>query len=292
MKTITSRENPSVKRWKALAHSARDRRKLGQTVLDGPHLLRAAIEAGVALEEIVVSEQGARSAEIVALVEACPEVPSFLLPDALFSLASPVDAPSGVLAVMAMRSAATGATATTAESAGESDRKSDCEGGEASSAVAFRHEDTLQVSLLIVDGVQDPGNLGTLLRTAAAAGLRTVVLTPGCAQAWSPRVLRAGMGAHFRLQLHEQADASAWLRGFAGKVVATGLVAHARDLFETDLSGPVAWMFGAEGAGLSDALFTRATDIVRIPMAEGIESLNVASAAAICLFEQRRQQTR
>jgi len=98
------------------------------------------------------------------------------------------------------------------------------------------------------------------------------------------------MGAHFRLRIAEQVDALAALQGYEGKVVATGLGANARTLFDADLRGALAWLFGAEGQGVSPALLARADEIVTIPMATGVESLNVGAAAAVCLFEQMRQR--
>lgn len=258
MKHLSSRDNPRIKLVHALASQARERRKLGQTLLDGAHLIIAAIEAGAPLLEVFVSESGLNNGEILDVLERLPaDVPSHQVPDVLFAHLSPVDTPSGILALIEI-------PRVSADVAGDA-------------------------SVVVLDAVQDPGNLGTILRTAAAAGIAAAWLTPGCAQAWSPKVLRAGMGAHFHLPIAEQVDAFAALAGFSGRALATGLGADAHSLYETDLRGPVAWLFGAEGQGLSASLFARADGIVTIPMAVGIESLNVGAAAAICLFEQRRQ---
>jgi TrmH family RNA methyltransferase len=116
-----------------------------------------------------------------------------------------------------------------------------------------------------------------------------VLLTAGCAQAWSPRALRAGMGAQFLLRIREQADVAALLQHYPGPILATGLQGGARALYEHDLRGAVAWLFGAEGRGLSPELTALASAVVVIPMPGAVESLNVAAAAAVCLFEQVRQ---
>ncbi|MCK0512759.1 TrmH family RNA methyltransferase [Aromatoleum buckelii] len=258
MKTITSRDNPAVKRLHALARSARERRSEGRTLLDGAHLVRAALDAGWALRELVASDQGLGRAEIADLLDRCAGVPAIHLTDALFAHVSPVDTPSGLLAIIDLP--------------------------------APPSTQVFTESLLVLDGVQDAGNLGTILRTAAAAGVRDVLLTPGCAQAWSPRVLRAGMGGHFCLRLHEHADVAELLQGYPGQILATGLGAEACGLYEMDLRGAVAWLFGAEGRGLSMAVAALATDTVVIPMPGAVESLNVAAAAAVCLFEQVRQR--
>lgn len=258
LKRLSSRDNPFVKRLHALAHFARERRKLGETVLDGAHLVESALAAGVALRALAVSEAGLLREEHRRLLAVAPaEVPRYRLGDALFAQVSPVDSPSGLLAIMA--------------------------------PPPTTSSDLSDASLIVLDGVQDPGNLGSLLRTAAAAGVRHALLGEGCAQAWSPRALRAGMGAQFVVRVEEGCDLLARLEGYRGRCLATALRDDACPLYDLDLRGPVAWLFGAEGQGLSPALLARADGCVIIPMAPGIESLNVAAAAAVCLFEQARQ---
>uniref|UniRef100_UPI00333FFFFA TrmH family RNA methyltransferase n=1 Tax=Castellaniella defragrans TaxID=75697 RepID=UPI00333FFFFA len=144
-------------------------------------------------------------------------------------------------------------------------------------------------SCLWLDRVQDPGNLGALLRTAAAAGLDEAYLSTGCAAAWSAKVLRGGQGAHFALRIHERVDLRAALGRLDIPLAATTLDA-AHDLYTLDLRGPCAWVFGNEGAGIDPALAKAATLRVRIAQTDAVESLNVAAAAAVCLFEQRRQR--
>lgn len=257
MKHISSRDNPLVKHLRGLAESARERRDSGLTVLDGVHLAEAALAAGVVLRQLVVSERGMTRAEIIALLDACEGMPSCLMPDGLFAQVSPVDSPTGLLAVIETPQDAVGA---------------------------------LSDTVIALDGVQDPGNLGTILRTAAAAGVRDVLLGTGCAHAWAPRVLRAGMGGHFRLRIRERADLVSALKGFSGAILATLPDEATPSLYQHDLSGPVAWLFGAEGAGLSEEVAALATQGVRIPMPGAVESLNVGAAVAVCLFEQARQR--
>src|SRR5690606_3628501 len=144
-------------------------------------------------------------------------------------------------------------------------------------------------SSIWLDRVQDPGNLGGLLRTAAAAGLTAAFLSPGCAAAWSAKVLRGGQGAHFALQIHEGVNLHAALERLEVPLAVTALDA-AHDLYALDLRGPCAWVFGNEGAGVDPALSAAAALRVRIGHSDAVESLNVAAAAAVCLFEQRRQQ--
>lgn len=258
VKRIQSRDNPLIKRLQALSHSARDRRKLGQTVLDGPHLISAALQASITMHEWLLSEQGLARPEIAALLEARPDIPAVLLPDALFAQISPTDTPAGILATISLP-----------QSSPALPIDGDC---------------------VLLDRVQDSGNLGSILRSVAAAGLRRVLMTTGCAQAWSPRVLRAGMGAHFLLELHEQVDALEWLSHYRGNKLATSLGEGAVSLYATDLRPAACWMFGAEGQGLAPQLLEQADQRLIIPLAHGVESLNVGAAAAVCLFEQYRQR--
>ena len=253
--SITSRDNPSLQQLRLLSESARERKFLGQTVLDGAHLLAAYLESGHTPRAVWLSESGLANAEIAALAARCEESPQYLVPDALLRHVAPTDTPSGVLAII------------------------DIPQPQVSAPIA---------TVMVLDALQDAGNVGSMLRTAAAAGVREAWLTQGCAQAWSPKVLRAGMGAHFSLTLHEGVDVLAKLEGAQVAVIATAL-SGATSLYEQDLSGPVVWLFGSEGAGVSEPLLARATARVRIPMPGRTESLNAGAAAAVCLFEQVRR---
>ena len=257
MKRITSSDNPTVKLLHELATSSRERRKQGQTLLDGVHLVETWLTGVGVPRLLVVSESGCERAEIAALLCRVGEGPnSVMLSDTLFARVSPVDTPAGILALIDIPPAPAAGIG-----AG---------------------------SCIVLDAIQDAGNLGTLLRTAAAAGVCDVLLGEGCAQAWSPKVLRAGMGAHLALAIHEHAALAQVLSGFAGEVIATSLDAR-ESLYDLDLRRPVAWLFGNEGAGLSPEVAALATRRVRIPMPGATESLNVSAAAAVCLFEQVRQ---
>ncbi len=147
---------------------------------------------------------------------------------------------------------------------------------------------------VLLDDVQDPGNVGSALRSAAAAGVTQAWLSKHCAFAWSPKVLRAAQGAHFHLDIFEDVDLVAWAAAFrasGGHVVAT-VARGGADLFRAPLSGRIAVAIGNEGAGLSPALASSADLTVTIPMPGGVESLNAAAAAAVCLFECVRQRGR
>ncbi len=255
MKKITSRENPLYKTLHKLAASTRERKKLGLSLLDGVHLIEMYLAQYGAPKTLIVSESGEANAEIQKLVKKSAEAEMIALPDAMFADISPVETPVGVLAMI------------------------DTPKAKAAHDIDF---------CVLLEDIQDPGNLGSILRSAAAAGVEHVFLSNHCAFPWSPKVIRAGMGAHFLLSIHEGADLSRVALSFKGKVVATSLDAP-HSVYATDLRGPIALLIGNEGAGLSEALLEVATTQVSIPMPGKMESLNAAAATAICLFERVRQ---
>ncbi len=257
MKHLTSRDNADYKALKKLAESSRERRKAGLILLDGMHLVESYTQARGSPHSLAVSVSGAARPEIAKWLECCAVNNVLLLEDTLFNALSDVDTPSGILAVAAYP--------------------------EPSIPLSFS-EDTV-----ILDGVQDPGNLGSILRTAAAAGFRQAVLSRDCAQAWAPRVLRAGMGAHFQIAIHEAVNLPDFLMSFQGKGIATTLDG-ASDVFSLDLRGQVAWVFGSEGMGVRSDTLSAVSIRAKIPMPGDIESINVAAAAAVCLFETIRQR--
>ena len=254
MKRIQSRDNPFFKGLKRLAESGRERRKAGQTLLDGAHLVEAYEAAHGAVDTLIVGESALASGEISRFIEG-REV--LVLADNLLRDLGLVDTPSGLLAVAAMPQAAAAVD--------------------------------LDKDAILLDGIQDPGNVGAILRTAAAAGVGQALLGPGCAAAWSPKVLRAGQGAHFALAIHEDADLGKLMTAYRGTTAVTCLE-QAVPLYAASWSGPIAWVFGAEGQGVSPGLIASARLRVRIPMPGAIESLNVAAAAAVCLFETLRRR--
>ena len=254
MKTITSRDNPLLKSTRKLATSSRERKTAGKTLLDGIHLVAAYHQAGGLPVAVMVSISAQDHPEIQDFLHTVPPENLIILSDELFRDISTVDSPTGIVALIRIPQPAEG--------------EADC--------------------CVLLEDVQDPGNLGSILRSAAAAGIGQVHLSPGCADAWSPKVLRAGMGAHFHLSIHENSDLVTAARNFSGQVVATTLGAE-KTLFSLDMSGPTAFVIGNEGAGISEDLLEAADSRVMIPMPGTAESLNAAAAAAICFFERVRQ---
>jgi len=249
MNLITSRDNPQAKAWRRLAQETTAYRKAGQFWLEGDHLCRAAIDRGVKPLQIVLSasffeEQGP---QWTGLSDAL-----FVLPDALFASLSGLESPARMGFV-----------------------------------VAWSADGTVlsEASTVVLDRLQDAGNVGAILRCASAFGYRQVLAIKGTAALWSPKVLRAGMGAHFGLHLVEsasEADVAALQVPILTTSSHDGPFLHEM-LRQGDLPSPCAWVFGHEGQGVSEALMAMARYSVRIAQPGGEESLNVATAAAICL---------
>jgi len=257
MKHITSRDNPFFKELVKLAGSARQRGKSDRTLLDGAHLLAAYLDSGKKPQHVLLNAAALHDAEITALLERAADAPITQLDDKLFAELSELKTPTGILALIDLPQPA---------------------GTIADSCFA-----------LLLEDIQDPGNLGSMLRSAAAAGCDAVFLSTGCADAWSPKVLRAAMGGHFVLNIHERQDLPGVAKAFSGTLLAASLQAE-RSLYGCDLRGKVAFLVGNEGAGLSAGLLDMVTQTIAIPMPGKIESLNAAAATAICLFEAVRQR--
>ncbi len=256
MSPISSRQNPIYKRVLKLAQSSRERRKTGKTVLDGVHLVAAYRQAVGVPELVAVRADALAHPEIETLLVRLRPLEPVVLSVGLFNELVPSTTPVGVLAVVDTP-----------------------EPEPPAQAVEF---------CLLLEDIQDPGNLGSILRSAAAAACRHVYTSKHSVFAWSPRVLRAAMGAHFLLHIHEQQDLQAVARIFEGEVIAT-VAARGDSIYELDLTGRLALAIGNEGAGLSEGLLRCARARATIPMPGGMESINVAAAAAICLFERVRQ---
>ena len=219
------------------------------------HLVSTLLASRGKLEALIVSETGLAQQEIKSLVERSPVRP-VVLSDLLFSSIADAESPAGIAAEIGLPKV-------------EPDLAT-CGG------------------CVFLEGVQDAGNVGAILRSAAAFGMGDVVLGPGCADAWSPKALRAGMGAHFALRIGASADLATALKRFGGTIVCT-VVRDGVSVSNADLRGRIGWLFGSEGQGVSAALAACAQLAVKIPMPGAAESLNVAAAAAICFYERARQ---
>jgi TrmH family RNA methyltransferase len=260
VRRVTSRNNERLREVARLIESSRDRRKSGRCVLEGAHLIDVYTTRVGVPETLVVVDDRLDDPEIARLAASVPPAHVIAVPRAVFADLATLPPEVGALAVVA-------APRVPASAPGQ--------------------------FCLVLEDVQDPGNVGSMIRTAAAAGVDQVVLSRHCAFAWSPKALRAGQGAHFLTTLIENADLDAWLAAFraaGGRLVAT-VAGNAPSLYATELDGRIAVAIGSEGAGLSPALLQLADRRVTIPMATGSESLNAAAAAAVVLFEATRQRS-
>jgi TrmH family RNA methyltransferase len=259
MKHITSRDNPLYKDLKHLAGSSQARRKAGQTLLDGVHLCQSYLALRGAPRHCVLSETAMANPEVAEIVLQCEAAHAHctVMPDALYNALSQVEHGVGLMFLI--------------------------------DTPALTVPAALEQSAVLLDNLQDPGNVGSILRSAAAAGITQVFCSAGTAFCWSPKVLRAAMGAHFVVEIFENVDLAALVKGAAVPVLATSGYATQR-VYDVDLRQPVAWLFGHEGQGVADDLLGLATHQVVIPHLGQIESLNVAACAAVCFFEQLRQK--
>ena len=254
---IRSTANPRYRELRRLIDDARARKTAARTVLEGEHLVAAWHDRGGSVVDWILSESAAPSllAGIGARGPAWPR--PLIVADRLLAAASSLPSPAPILAVIATPVPALPAR--------------------------------IDADVVILDRLQDPANVGAVLRTIAAAGIERVVTTPGTAACWSPKALRAGMGGQFALQIHEGIELAALLPRLAVPLAAT-VVRGGLALDEADLRPALAWWLGNEGEGIAEAGQASAQLRLRIDQAPAVESLNVAAAAAICLFEQRRQR--
>ncbi len=253
---ITSDKNQTIKLVKALLTQARQRKKIGQTVLEGIHLIDAALRSDYPLSQVLLSESAHTHNEVRQLLMRLPShIGIATLPDTLYRSISELGAGIDIMAI---------------------------------TKIPKHSLPVIDNDCLILDEVQDSGNVGTLLRTAAAIGITHVLCTEGCAQVWSPKTLRAGMGAQFALTVFEGLKVPNILEQVKVPLLATS--SHTDTLiYEYDLRTPIAWIMGHEGQGVCNELMQCATPIA-LPQPNGQESLNVAIAGALCLYETLRQR--
>ncbi len=265
VQAVSSRENPLVLKLRRLAQDPLAYRKVGEVWLEGDHLCRAALARGVGVPLAVVTdtawlgEHGSASGDdgiarqLSALARQADKV--VVVPEALWKAFTGLESPAKLGFLLPLLAA-----------------------------------QTVQplASTVVLDRVQDAGNVGSILRTAAAMGVTQVLALKGTAGLWSPKVLRAGMGAHFGLHLLEQCAIDV-LQALEVPLLATSLQTD-HLLHEVVLPDPCAWVMGHEGQGVADDVMAHCALQVRIPQPGGEESLNVGAATAICLYEAMRRR--
>ncbi len=250
---ISSRDNPLLLRLRKLQRDPGGYRQAGQVWLEGEHLCQALLARGQRPTQALLTEAAWSVPALHDLASAAPRV--LLLTEPLFAALSTLASPAAIGFVWALPPAA---------------------------------PIEPNAPSLVLDRLQDAGNVGSILRSAAALGVRQVLALQGTAALWSPKVLRAGMGAHFGLRLVESLQ-PAELQALTVPLLGTSAHSPLR-LHATPLPQPCAWLFGHEGQGVAPELLARCALVLGIAQPGGEESLNVAAAAAICLHEALRQR--
>jgi TrmH family RNA methyltransferase len=244
---ITARDNPLLVGLRKVQRSGTAYRRAGEVWIEGEHLCSALLAHRRPALQALVSESAWAQPTLRALAQAAPRVA--VTSDVLFAGISELPSPAGIGFVVELPPAAALSP---------------------------------QVASIVLDRLQDAGNVGSILRSAAAFGFRQVLALEGCAGLWSPKVMRAAMGAHFGLDLLEGLKADD-LQALQVPLLAASVQARTL-LHEAKLPWPCAWVFGHEGQGLAPDVAARCAHALRIPQPGGEESLNVAAAAAICLY--------
>jgi len=266
---ITSRENALISRLRRLAQEPLAYRKQAEVWLEGDHLCRAALARGLRPAMAVVADsawigehgqgQGGEERAELATRLARQAARVTVVPESLWKVFTGLESPARIGYLLPL----------------------DGEQALAGQVLA-------NVPSVVLDRLQDAGNVGSILRSAAALGVKQVLALKGTAGLWSPKVLRAGMGAHFGLNLVEQLSVEELDAAGVPLIATSSHTEH--ELHSVSLPEPCAWVMGHEGQGVSEALMARCALSVRIPQPGGEESLNVASATAICLYESLRRR--
>lgn len=257
MHYISSRQNRHYKEWLRTAKAAGHARS-EMVLLEGIHLCSAWLQHYGAPHAVLFDERQMQQAALKTFASQLPRTDIYILEQGLFKQLSDVVSPQGVIFVVPRPQ--------------------------------LHPPSSITQTCVILDQIQDPGNLGTILRTVAALAIPHVFLTRGTTSAWSPKVLRSAQGAHFLTKIHEQMVLGENFPPLDIPLAVTVLHSRARSLYACDLQGPMAWAFGNESKGIGTPWQEAATHHVMIPHAPHIESLNVAVAAAVCLFEHQRQR--
>jgi len=278
---ISSEQNSRFQLWRRVASSARDRRQTGLIWLEGQRLVDEGLDAlarqpqRVPESALLVRAGGPNSGQALqgrlAGLQLDP-LSVFALDERLWGRISQVEQPQGIALVMPRPEPTQTLAAQLAQDAPWSD-------------------------WVVLDGLQDPGNVGSLLRAAAGSGVSRIVLLRGTAEAFSPKALRAGMGAQFRLQIWEGLSREDWIeqsisQGVLNLLTLAPQAGRIRSIWaipELAVANRLAWIMGQEGDGLHPDWVSQSEALrLTIPQSAGLESLNVTTAAAVCLFERAR----
>ena len=250
---IKSSENFTFKIFGKLYANKAFRKELGQCLLDGPHLINSFISAGGEILELI-RDTTINSEEVNAIVSRYPKVKVHTLEHDLFTKISELISVSGVIALINIP------------------------------ITPLKKPSGLT---LLLDNIQDPGNIGSILRSAAAVGSEAVFLSKGCSDVWSPKTLRGSQGAQFFIDCYEQQNLEDLIDKFDFPTYA--LSHNGESIYKNNFTRDIAFILGSEGQGVSINLLARANKTLTSPMMKNIESLNVSSAASIVMYEYYRQ---
>jgi RNA methyltransferase, TrmH family len=263
VETITSLQNPVIKKYQRLKKSRRFRQRTNSMAIEGPNLVQAALKRKILPEAVIISDHYYHGKNEDWLEGIPSSIRIIVIPESLFTLITETETPQAVAAIVPYIF---------------------------SKGIEDLHTGDL---VLIVDRVQDPGNMGTIIRTAAAAGVDLLFYNEGCADPSNPKVLRSTAGSIFQANIREISDPRQLLSQLKKKgfliVAAAGDGDH--PYWAVDYNRPVALIIGNEAGGIADDLLKMADLVAAIPLQGCVESLNAAIATGIILFEIRRQKT-
>ncbi len=265
-KSITSRANPLVKEAVKLGDK-KYRDELGKFCFEGRKLLREALSENIPLEYVMFTEQALSDEKIRPLLEAANNTDMYIVSQEVYDKISHEKSPEGVFCVSKAL-----------------DKLHNI-------YIIYKGRDSI-CRTVILDGVRDPGNLGTVLRTASAFGIQNVILSSDCADVYNSKTVRASMGAVFRIKTSRVSNLPQTIAEFrknGRKVYSAALSDNAVSLFEINDASKSVFVIGNEGSGIRHEVMEATDCCVIIPMDAGTESLNAASAATVILWEQYRQ---
>lgn len=270
---ISSRSNPLYQNIRHLLQSSQVRKQKQLAVIEGIHLALAAQQCSIEIEHWIVSEDYLKHGETKKFIDqlrtektAGKNISIDIFKAELFAQLSQLHTPNFILGLVKIPE--------------------------------MKLPLKITGDAIILDAIQDAGNVGSILRSAAAANINTVMTTKSTASIWSSKVLRAAMGAHFKLHIIENKSVADILKLIKTPILATAISSaeceqtafKQKILYEFNLKSNLTWIFGNEGQGVSKIWLDASHYYINIPISGGVESLNVAAAAAICLFEQQRQR--
>jgi TrmH family RNA methyltransferase len=257
---ITSRQNSRVRQLRA-AFSGNRRLSSDLVAFEGGHLIAEALRSGVPLDSIYISQSASQKhAEEYALLQARAKTPVYVLSDDAFRSAAGTESPQGIAALIVPQCG----TATPAP--------------------------TGPPLLLALDGLQDPGNLGTLIRSAEAFGATGVITLPGTVSAWNQKSVRASAGSVFRMKVATALVSELTAVAESGIRIFAAVASGGKSASEVDLRQPTMLLIGNEGAGLSEVVMAMAQEHITLAMPGAVESLNAAVAGSLLLYEAARQR--